>query len=52
MSWAVATNNFWAPIVTISLPRTLAAFTRAGTFGFYAGPNVVAFFPIFFFLPE
>ena len=30
----------------------LAAFTPAGVFGFYAGLNVVAFFLIFFFLPE
>lgn len=52
MSWAVATNNFWASILTISLPRMLAAFTPQGVFGFYAGLNVMAFFMIFFFLPE
>ncbi|KAK3678994.1 hypothetical protein LTR78_001447 [Recurvomyces mirabilis] len=52
MSWAVATNNFWASVLSMSLPRILAAFTPAGTFGFYAGLNVVAFFLIFFFLPE
>ena len=36
----------------MSLPRILQAFTPAGTFGFYAGLNVVAFFMILFFLPE
>ncbi|QIX01306.1 hypothetical protein AMS68_006823 [Peltaster fructicola] len=52
MAWAVATNNFWASILTISLPRMLVVFTPTGTVGFYAGLNVVAFFLIFFFLPE
>ena len=52
MSWAVATNNFWAAILSMSLPRLLAIFTPTGVFGFYAGLNVVAFFLIFFFLPE
>ncbi|KAI7287072.1 MFS transporter [Hortaea werneckii] len=52
MSWAVATNNFWAAILSMSLPRMLAAFTPTGTFGFYAGLNVLAFFMILFFLPE
>jgi hypothetical protein len=49
---AVATNNFWASVLSMSLPRILAVFTPTGTFGFYAGLNVVAFFLIFFFLPE
>ncbi|KAI7163313.1 MFS transporter, partial [Hortaea werneckii] len=31
MSWAVATNNFWAAILSMSLPRMLAAFTPTGT---------------------
>ncbi|KAI6830121.1 MFS transporter [Hortaea werneckii] len=52
MPWAVATNNFWAAILSMSLPRMLAAFTPTGTFGFYAGLNVLAFFMILFFLPE
>lgn len=52
MSWAVATNNFWATILSLTLPRMLRAFTAQGVFGFYAGLNVVAFFLIFFFLPE
>lgn len=52
MSWAVATNNFWASVLSITLPRMLQAFGSPGAFGFYAGLNVVAFFMIFFFLPE
>ncbi|KAI7509599.1 hypothetical protein KC347_g5122 [Hortaea werneckii] len=36
----------------MSLPRMLAALTPTGTFGFYAGLNVLAFFMILFFLPE
>jgi len=52
MSWAVATNNFWGAVLSVSLPRMLAAFTPTGVFGFYAGLNVLAFFMIFFWLPE
>jgi len=48
----IATIDFWASVLSISLPRILAAFGSAGTFGFYAGLNVVAFFLILFFLPE
>lgn len=52
MSWAVATNNFWASVLSISFPRILQAFKPQGAFGFYAGLNIVAFLLIFFFLPE
>ncbi|EMC92365.1 hypothetical protein BAUCODRAFT_151769 [Baudoinia panamericana UAMH 10762] len=52
MSWAVATNNFWASILSLSLPAMLIAFTPTGVFGFYAGLNIIAFFLIFFFMPE
>lgn len=43
MSWAVATNNFWASVLSITLPRMLHAFGSVGTFGFYAGMNAIAF---------
>ncbi|KAJ7213653.1 hypothetical protein B0H12DRAFT_1155841 [Mycena haematopus] len=36
----------------VTFPRILAVFTGVGAFGFYAGLNVVAFFMIFFLLPE
>ncbi|KAG7093617.1 hypothetical protein E1B28_007281 [Marasmius oreades] len=52
MSWAVATNLFWAAVVSVCFPRQLAAFGPQGAFGFYAGMNVLAFILIFFLLPE
>ena len=52
MSWAVATNNFWAAILALTFRRLLRAFTVPGAFGFYAGLNIVAFVLIFLFLPE
>jgi Sugar (and other) transporter len=52
MSWAVATNNFWASVLSLTLFRLLRAFTPVGVFGFYAGLNFLAFWMIFFWLPE
>jgi len=52
MSWAVATNNFWATVVSITFPRQLIAFGVEGAFGFYAGMNILALIMIFLFLPE
>ena len=52
MSWAVATCLFYAAVLSISLPAILQVFTVVGTFGFYAGLNVVAFVLIFHFVPE
>jgi sugar porter (SP) family MFS transporter len=52
MSWAVATNNFWATAVSITFPRMLSAFTPQGAFGFYAAMNMLAFLMIFLWLPE
>ncbi|CAD6447304.1 80679f28-b540-45eb-adf3-ebd6be1363b1 [Sclerotinia trifoliorum] len=52
MSWAVATNNFWASVLSLTLPRMLSAMKPQGVFGFYAGLNLLAFALIFFFLPE
>lgn len=52
MAWAVATNNFWAAVLGLTFPRMLIALTPAGSFGFYAGLNVVALAAIFCFLPE
>ena len=36
MSFAVATNLFWAAVLSLTFPRLLAAFTATGAFGFYA----------------
>lgn len=52
MSWAVATNNFWATVVSITFPRQLKAFGVQGAFGFYAAMNFIAFCMIFLFLYE
>ncbi|KAI5456901.1 hypothetical protein BGZ63DRAFT_494972 [Mariannaea sp. PMI_226] len=52
MSWAVATNNFWASVLSLTFPRMLIAMTATGAFGFYAGLNLVALFFIFLFVPE
>ncbi|KAJ5360645.1 hypothetical protein N7517_009836 [Penicillium concentricum] len=52
MAWAVATNNFWAAVLSLTFPWMLRAFTPQGAFGFYAGLNLVAFALIFFFMPE
>ena len=42
MSWAVATNNFWAAVLSLTLPRMLRVMHPQGVFGFYAGLNIVA----------
>lgn len=52
MSWAVATNNFWAAVLSLTLPRMLKALKPQGVFGFYAGLNVIALIMIFLWLPE
>ncbi|RSL79992.1 hypothetical protein CEP51_006905 [Fusarium floridanum] len=52
MSWAVATNNFWAAVLSLTFPRMLIAMTATGAFGFYAGLNLVALVLIFLFVPE
>lgn len=52
MSWAVATNNFWAAVLSLTFPRMLQAFGPQGSFGFYAGLNIIALVAIFLFLPE
>jgi Sugar (and other) transporter len=52
MAFAVATNNFWASVLSLTLPRMLKALKPQGVFGFYAGLNFLAFWMIFFWLPE
>jgi sugar porter (SP) family MFS transporter len=52
MAWAVATNLFWASVLSLTFPRMLGAFGPTGAFGFYAALNVVAFVMIFFLVPE
>ncbi|KAL1897600.1 hypothetical protein Sste5346_003906 [Sporothrix stenoceras] len=52
MSWAIATNFFWASVLTLTFPPMLQALGSVGAFGFYAGTNVIALILIFFFVPE
>lgn len=52
MAWAVATNNFWAAVLSLTFPVMLQKFGPTGSFGFYAGLNAIAFLLIFSFLPE
>ncbi|TID07482.1 Polyol transporter 5 [Colletotrichum higginsianum] len=52
MSWAVATNNFWGSVLSLTFPRMLIALTATGAFSFYAGLNLVALALIFLFVPE
>jgi hypothetical protein len=52
MSWAVATNNFWASVLSLTFPRMLLAMSATGAFGFYAGLNIVALCLIFCWVPE
>ncbi|MCJ1394720.1 hypothetical protein MMC18_007600 [Xylographa bjoerkii] len=52
MSWAVATNNFWAAVLSLTFPRMVGAMTIQGAFGFYAALNIIALILIFLFLPE
>lgn len=52
MSWAVATNNFWATVLSLTFPYMLRSFTPQGAFGFYAGLNILALLMIFSWFPE
>jgi len=52
MGWAVATNLFWAAVVSIALPWMLLAMHTLGAFAFYAGMNVLALCMIFLLVPE
>jgi len=52
MSWAVATNNFWAAVLSLTFPRMVLAMTIQGAFGFYAALNILALIMIFLWLPE
>ena len=50
-SWAVATNLFWAAVISVTFPRMVGAFGDVGAFGFYAGLNIIALIMIFFLMP-
>ncbi|TDZ37822.1 Arabinose-proton symporter [Colletotrichum spinosum] len=52
MAWAVSTCLFWAAVLSITFPIMLADIGVVGSFGLYAGFNVVALVMIFFWMPE
>lgn len=52
MSFAVATANFWATIVSLTFPRILTALKAEGSFTLYAALNVLAVLLVFLLLPE
>ncbi|KAF4981998.1 hypothetical protein FDECE_17595 [Fusarium decemcellulare] len=51
-SVAIAINLCFAGLLTILIPRINAVFKMAGTLGFFAGLNVVAFVLIYLFVEE
>lgn len=52
MSFAVATANFWATILSLTFPRILTALKPEGAFTLYAVLNFLAVVLVFLFLPE
>lgn len=52
MSFAVATNLFWASVLGITFPLMLRRLSVLGSFGFYAFLNIAALVLIFLFVPE
>lgn len=52
MSLAVAVTLGGSAILSITFPPMLQAFGVTGSFGFYAGLNVIALIMIFLFVPE
>ncbi|KAH6887015.1 membrane transporter D1 [Thelonectria olida] len=51
-AFTICVNNAIGSALTLSFPSLLAAIGPTGAFGFYAGLNLVAFFVIFFIIPE
>ncbi|KAJ5114814.1 sugar transporter [Penicillium alfredii] len=49
---AVFVNALGSTILSLTFPWMRIAFTPTGAFGFYCGLNIVAFFMIFFWVPE
>ncbi|KAF7536992.1 hypothetical protein G7054_g4111 [Neopestalotiopsis clavispora] len=52
MSWAVATNNFWAVVVALTFPPMLQGLKPQGSFGLFSALNIVCLVAIFLFVPE
>ncbi|KAL9635848.1 MAG: hypothetical protein Q9164_003211, partial [Protoblastenia rupestris] len=52
MSLSVATNLFWAAILTVVFPRLTDVLGLTGSLAFFAGLNVLALTMIFLWVPE
>ncbi|KAL4953378.1 hypothetical protein BDW69DRAFT_5555 [Aspergillus filifer] len=52
MAWAVAINNTFAGVLSLTFPRMTTVMTPTGAFGFYAGLNLIAWVMIFCFVRE
>lgn len=52
MSFAVATANFWAAVLSLTFPGLLAWLGSAGAFELYAVLNIVAFVLVWLFVRE
>jgi MFS family permease len=52
MSFAIATANTWATVLSLTFPRIAAALGPQGAFTLYAVLNVVAFILVYLFVPE
>lgn len=48
----ICVNNSVGSVLSLTFPALLARITPTGAFGFYAGLNLLAFFVIFFIVPE
>ncbi|QKX58225.1 uncharacterized protein TRUGW13939_05346 [Talaromyces rugulosus] len=51
-AFTICINNSVGSALSLTFPSLLASFGPTGAFGFYAGLNMVAFFFIFFIVPE
>ncbi|MCJ1470762.1 hypothetical protein MMC07_009409 [Pseudocyphellaria aurata] len=52
MSFSVATNLFWAGVLTVVFPHLLDVLGPTGVLGLFAGFNIVALVMIFLWVPE
>ena len=52
MSFSVATNFFWAGVLTLVFPHLIDDLGPTGALGLFAGFNIVALVMIFLWVPE
>ena len=52
MSFSVATNFFWAGILTVTFPHLRNKLGPTAALGIFAGLNIIALIMIFLWVPE